>query len=379
MTGSSQDVGRRPSTNSLVGLVFIIAFVIAALAFIDSALEKIEQRDLQSQARQAHAQGAQLVQQGKLNPAIELLRKAHTLERDNTLYELDLIDALIAAKKSEDAEPLMNEILLREPDYGRANLSAARLALEKGKSADAISYYHRAIYGDWPQNAPAHRVAARMELVRLLAAGGRKQELLAELLPLEEEAKTNIPIQRELGHLFLFAGSPNRAAEAYRAMIDRNPSDADAHSGLGDAELETGEYRKAQAAFLTAMHYQPRDASIQKRLDLSKALTDQDPTPRRLASMEKYRRSIHILQLAYDNPNACLAQRSGAQPADAAQALSTARDALAAKPPSHASNELSESVLGIAEKTWQARVAVCGASVSPEDEALRLIIEKLRQ
>src|SRR6185312_6489100 len=152
MTGADEDAGRRPSTNSLVGVVFIIAFVIVALAFIDSALEKVEQRDLGSQAQRTHAQGAQLVQQGKLNPAIELLRKAHTLERDNTLYELDLIDALIEVKRSEDAQPLMNEILLREPDDGHANLSAARLALEKGKSADAISYYHRAIYGDWPQN-----------------------------------------------------------------------------------------------------------------------------------------------------------------------------------------------------------------------------------
>jgi len=130
MTDSNQAAGVRPSTNSLIGLVFIIAFVIVALAFIDSALEKAEQRDLESQAQQAHAQGAQLVRQGKLDPAIELLRKAHTLERDNTLYELDLIDALVAAKRSEDAQPLMNEILLREPDDGRANLSAARFALE---------------------------------------------------------------------------------------------------------------------------------------------------------------------------------------------------------------------------------------------------------
>ncbi|HEY6989711.1 MAG TPA: tetratricopeptide repeat protein [Bryobacteraceae bacterium] len=379
MTGANQDVGRRPSTNSLVGLVFIIAFVIAALAFIDSALEKAEQSDLESQAQQAHTQGAQLVKQGKLDPAIELLRKAHTLERADTLYELDLIDALIAAKRSDDAEPLMNEILLREPDDGRANLSAARLALEKGKSADAISYYHRAIYGDWPQSAPAHRMAARMQLIHLLAVERRKQELLAELLPIEEEAKANIPIQRELGHLFLFAGSPNRAAEAYRAMIDRDPKDADAHSGLGEAELEMGDYRKAHAAFVAALRYKPHDSSIQKQVDLSNALNDLDPTPRRLASIEKYRRSIHILQLAYDNLNACLAQHSGAQSADAGQALSTARDALAAKPPSHASNELSESVLGIAEKTWQARVAVCGASVSPDDDALRLLVEKLAQ
>jgi tetratricopeptide (TPR) repeat protein len=379
MTNANQTAGTRPPTNTIVGLVLIIAFVIAALAFIDSALEKVEQRDLQNQARQAHAQGAQLVKQGKLNQAIELLRKAHTWERGDTLYELDLIDALIAAKKADEAEPLMNEILLREPDDGRSNLIAARLMLQKGKAADAISYYHRAIYGDWPEDAPARRVSARMELVHLLAAEGRNKELLAELLPLQEEPKTNIPIQRALGHLFLVAGSPSRAAAAYRDIIDHDPNDADAHAGLGETELEQGEYRNAHAAFLAALRYKPQDASIQRRLDLSNALTELDPTPRRLASMEKYRRSVHILQLAYDDLNACIAKHPGTPPPETNRLLSAAHEALAAKPPSNAANELSEGVLGIAEKTWQARVAACGPAVSPEEDPLRLIIEKLAQ
>ena len=240
MTSANQTAGIRPPANTIVGLILIVAFVIAALAFIDSALEKIERRDLENQARQAHVEGDRLVKQGKVNQAIEPLRKAHIWERSNTLYELDLIDALIAAKKAEDAQPLMNDILLREPDDGRANLSAARLMLQQGKPADAISYYHRAIYGDWTENAPAHRVAARMELVHLLVAEGRGKELLAELLNLQVEAGANMPIQKALGHLFLVAGSPSRAAAAYQAMIDHNPKDADAHAGMGETELEQG-------------------------------------------------------------------------------------------------------------------------------------------
>jgi predicted Zn-dependent protease len=379
MTGANQTAGIRPPTNTIVGLVLIIAFVIAALSFIDSALENIEQRDLKNQARQAHVEGDRLVKQGKVNQAIEPLRKAHIWERGNTLYELDLVDALITANKADEAEPLMNEILLREPDDGRTNLSAARLALQKGNTTDAVSYYHRAIYGDWSENAAAHRVSARMELVRLLVAEHRDKELLAELLPLQEEAQTNMPIQKALGHLFLVADSPSRAAAAYQAMIAHDPKDAGAHAGLGEAELQQGEYRDAHSAFLAALRYEPRDASIQRRLDLSNALTELDPTPRRLASMEKYRRSIHILQLAYDDFNACIAKHPAAPPSDATRLLSTAHDALAAKPPSNAANELSESVLGIAEKIWRARIAACGAGVSSDQEPLRLIIEKLAQ
>jgi tetratricopeptide (TPR) repeat protein len=379
MTDANQTAGVRPPTNTIVGLILIIASVIAALAFIDSALEKTEQRDLETQAQQAHIQGAQLLKQGKVNQAIELFRKAHVWERGNALYELDLIDALLAARKTEEAEPLVNEILLREPDDGRANLSAARWMLQRGKPADAISYYHRAVYGDWGPNASARRVAVRMELVHLLIAQGRKRELLAELLNLQVEAGTNMPIQKALGYLFLVAGAPSQAAAAYQTMIEHDPKDADAHAGLAEAELERGEYRNAHSAFLAALRYKPQDASIQRRLELSNTLAELDPTPRRLASMEKYRRSVRILRLAYDDLNACIAKGTGTPSAATAQLLSAGRDALAGKPPSQATNEVSEGVLGVAEKTWQARVAACGSSVSSEEEPLRLIIEKLSQ
>ena len=368
MTGAKQTPGTRPPTNTILGLIAAIACVIAALTFIDSNLEKAERRDLANQARRAHLQGAGLIKQGKAEQGIDLLRKAHALERANTLYELDLIDALIAAAKTEDAEPLMNEILLREPDDGRANLSAARLLLERGKTGNAVSYYHRAIYGEWPENAAAHRVTARIELVRLLVKAGRDKELLAELLPLQEEARNDMTIQKELGHLFLVAGSPSRAAACYQALIDHNPKDADAYAGLGETQLEQGQYQDAHAAFLAALRYRPEDPSIRPRLDLSSALTDLDPTPRRLASLDKYRRSLHILQLAYDDLNGCIAKRP-----EVSQLLSAAHDTLSRKPPPNPTNELSEEVLGTAEKTWQARVAACGAGEDP----LRLIMQKL--
>jgi tetratricopeptide (TPR) repeat protein len=379
MTNLTQTAGVRPSTNSIVGLILIIAAVIAALIFIDSTLEKAEQRDLKRQAQQAHRQGTQLVKQGKMNQGIELLSKAHALQRENTLYELDLVDALIAARRTDEAQSLMNEILVREPDDGRSNLSAARLMLQTGKAADAISYYHRAVYGEWPKNAAAHRVSARIELVYVLVNEHRNRELLAELLNLEAEDGADPSIQKTLGHLFLVAGSPSRAAAVYQAMINRDPKDADTRAGLGEAELEQGRYRNAQAAFRAALRYKPQDASILRRLELSNMLTELDPTPRQLASQEKYRRSIRILQLAYDSLNACIAKHSGTPASESVQQLSAAHDMLAAKPPLNAINEFSEGVLGVAEKTWKTRFTLCGSDASPQDESLRLIIEKLER
>jgi thioredoxin-like negative regulator of GroEL len=375
MTGSTPTSGTRPPTNTIIGLILAIILVIAALTFIDSTLEKVTQRDLRSQAEQAHRAGVNFVKQGKAAQGIELLRKAQALERTNTLYELDLVDALIAAGKTDEAEPLMNEIMLREPDDGRANLSAARLMRKRGRNVDAASYYHRAIYGDWPKDAASHRISARMELVHLLVADGRNKELLAELLPLQEEAANDTPIQKTLGHLFLVAGSPFWAASAYQAMIDHDPKDAEAYAGLGETKLVEGQYHAAHTAFRAALRYRPEDEAIRRRLELSSTLTDLDPTPRQLTSRGKYRRSLHILQLAYEDINACTGTPSG----ETAQLLSAARDALAAKPPSNATNELSEGVLGMAEKIWKTRIKACAANISPEEEPLHLIVEKLAQ
>ena len=81
---------------------------------------------------------------------------------------------------------------------------------------------------------------------------------------------------------------------------------------------------------------------------------------------------------AYDSLNTCIERHPGARASDTVQKLSAARDSLAAKP-LNATNEFSEGLLGIAEKTWQTRVALRGSGVSPEEEPLRLIIEKLVQ
>ena len=86
------------------------------------------------------------------------------MERENADYELALITAFIDTGRTTDAEPLMNEMLQREPNDGRANLIAARLKVKEGNAADAEAYYHRAIYGEWPDDPASHRIAARMEL-----------------------------------------------------------------------------------------------------------------------------------------------------------------------------------------------------------------------
>lgn len=362
-----------------LGLIAIIALVIAGLGTVDRFLERAQNSEVKRLAERSYLDGLRFQRDGKLNEAVEAFRKAHSLERRNSEYELQLINALIEARKPEEADLLMREILDREPNNGRANLDAAHLMIAEGKVIEAESYYHRAIYGEWPDNALAHRIAVRMELADFLAARGKQEELLAELLPLQEEAGKDPSAQRRIAQLFLAAGSPSRAADEYRVLIKHNPKDADAYAGLGEAELKMGNYRAGREAFLSAAARKPQEPSIQKKVELATTLSALDPTARRLTSHEKYRRSMQILELARDDLQSCLSKNpSGASDATQ-QLLVSVNNTLAKKAPASVTNELAEQILSLADDTLQARIKLCGKGVAPGEEPLRLIMEKIAQ
>src|SRR5438105_4450911 len=132
------EVKTRPPT---LGLIAMILIAVAGLTALDLFLEKTQQTELERSAQRFYLDGSRRLKEGKTQQAVELLRRAHVLVRENPNYELELIDALVAAGKIDEAEPLMNEVLQREPNDGRANLTAARLSVKKGRTADAEAYY----------------------------------------------------------------------------------------------------------------------------------------------------------------------------------------------------------------------------------------------
>lgn len=376
---SAQHTANKTITTPKLALVGIIVLVIAGLSTLDRFLANAQNVEVQHLAQRSYQDGIRFRDAGDTDKSVEAFRKAHALERRNTEYELELVAALIAADKPDEGERLIRDVLEREPNDGRANLLGAHLMLKKGNSIEAKSYYHRAIYGEWPNNAAAHRVAVRMELVDYLAKRPEHEELLAELLPLQEQAGDDPATKLHLAKLFLVAGSVSRAIDEYRAVIKQNPKNAEAHLGLGEAELRQGQYARAHDAFLVASADKPGDPEIQRQLDLSSTLASLDPTFRKLTSMEKYRRSLRILDLARSSLERCLANTQAPDSGDAHQVLASAKTTLASKPRTGITNEMSENVLGLAEKVWQARLKACGAKVAPDEEPLRLLTERLAQ
>lgn len=376
VAGTAAAVVRRRAPR--IELILAVAAVICGLAALDVFLERAERAEMAAQAEQAYQQGSRLLEAGRADDAVEALRRAHAIERKNATYELQLIAAMTAAGKTEEAEPLMNEVLDIDRNAGPANLVAARLKLKQGKIVDAEAYYHRAIYGTWPQDAVAHRIAARLELIELLISKNQKQNLLAELLSLQADAKSDPAIQLRLARWFLAAGSPGRAADAYRELIRQDANDADDYAGLGEAELEQGAYRAAHNAFASAAARKKRDSAIRAKLQLAAMLAGLDPTPRQLSSAQKYQRSLYILEWAQQDLEKCIQTRAAAPSAEQQALLERAKQAMDQQSPPQPSNEVSDAMLSLAAGIWQARLN-CNAAIASDEEPLRLLMAKMTQ
>jgi len=360
-----------------VGLVVSIVLVLGGLWSLDVFLARTEQDAVQDEAARMYQQGKAALDHGNAAEAVEALRRASSLVRDSREYQLEYAQALISAGKLEEADADLKTLLQADPNNGQANLLAARLMAKQGKAADAESHYHRAIYGSWQENAPKHRSEVRMELVKFLASRGEQQELLAELLALDNETQSSVPMRKQIAHWYLLAGSPVRAAAVYRDLVRRDPDDAASYVGLGDVEMAQGDYHAALAAFQDASRREAEDPAVQHDIERSMAVIALDPTPRRLSSAEKFARSTQILKQARDALDRCLSNHATGSVEDMRKMVEACDKMLAEKAPAHVTNELSEARLTFAEQLWQARVKACGPNGSDQEDALSLIMAKL--
>lgn len=210
------------------------------------------------EARRRVVEGRDLLRQGRDGEAVERFKDAVAIERDNRDYRLSLAEAFLAGSRFGEAESTLGDLLQQDSTDGATNLAMARVLVGKGKVADGISFYHRAIYGQWRSQPVENRVKARFELIDLLARQNAKEELLAELLPLQDAAANDLETRKKLGRLFILAGSSGQAVAIFRDVLHRDAQDADAYAGLGEAEFSNENCRSAQIDFLMAYRLKPQ-------------------------------------------------------------------------------------------------------------------------
>jgi tetratricopeptide (TPR) repeat protein len=355
-----------------LGLVFV---GIVALFVIDMFLAKTERAESVVEAARLFEQGRVLMQRGENAEAIGRIKDSISMERGNRDYLRTLAQAQFAAGNTADAESTLTELLQSDSGDGLASWIMARVLAREGRFADAISYYHRAIYGHWDRDAADNRLRVRFELIDLLAQRNSKEELLAELLPVQEQAPSDPKMQARLGRLFLLAGSPARATDVFRLILHDAPANGDAYAGLGEAEFARGDYRAAQRDFRAALRLTPDDQATRQRLDVCDELLLLDPMVRGLGPAERFRRSLKLVDLTRNEASQCI----GATPSvDSQGLLDKAAAALKAHVSTAHQSEVSESNLDLAEQLWQTRKKEC-KSPPPADSSLALVMARLAQ
>ena len=345
-------------------LILIVAVVMMGMYGIDKFLAGKERNEVGQDARLSFMAGERLLREGKPHEAVLNFGRAHALERSNPDYQIALASAELAEGRIDTARNTLDDVLQDDSNNARANLLMARVMVANQAFSAADSYYHRAIYGAWPANSERERANIRLELADLLAKQGANQELLSELLLLQNEPATDPDREARVAALFLQAGTASRAADAYRALIRRDPDNAAAFAGLAQAEMLHGDYRTARSACRSALRINPGDASLRGQQEMVERLTNLDPTPRHLSSAEKYSRSLEILTLVKDELRACTHD--------------IAPVATPPQPKGPITNEMAESVLQNAERLWRARSDSCKQPPEPFDP-LPVLMKKLSQ
>jgi tetratricopeptide (TPR) repeat protein len=358
------------SVSEFIATFAVILAAIVGLLLFDTALARLDISGRKAYAAREFAAGQHLIALRHMDQAIEHLRAATTLDGENSDYGVALAQATLADGRPAAAEQMLLPLLERDETDGATNLAMARVLAAEGRNDAAKSNYHRAIYGRWPAGAEKNRTDARFELIDLLARTNAREELLAELLPIQDDSTNDGAQRKRVAHLFVVAGQPSRAVVIYREILRRDPQDADAYVGLAEAALSLGDFATARADLLAAQKLSPADSvSLQSRMILTDSVIALDPTQPGLSITEQARRSRNLLQMTVSSTRRCLA----AQAPQVAAALDSAT-ALVSSAGAAAAASIVQN-LSLAEQLWGLRRSRCEAE--REDGALALVHNRI--
>ncbi|HXE14655.1 MAG TPA: tetratricopeptide repeat protein [Bryobacteraceae bacterium] len=373
-----------------VTAVLVVAFVVTG--FLSSAYHRAGI----ARGHRHYEIGQALQRAGNLEGAAEEYRKALLFLPDEPDYRFSLCVALVELGKLDEAQSHLQDLLAVDPTNGLFNLMMARIDERRHKTSQAIDDFQRAVYGYWPRGKLQQRHAARWELVSLLQQQNRPNAVIGELLQLYANAPDDPEEKSKIGFLLLHYGATSDALNLFRELVRDHPRYVEAYHGLGQAQLNSGDYLSARRDFQRAAHLDPSDHDNLKLLALANSVLELDPSLPRLRASARLRRSHSILARVLRDLAACNAANvpqtaSVAKPANNAepagsvapsppsplqQQLNNAATLLNAKP-----TDLDQAALDMqdtAGQLWKDRSAFCPGK-TPQDRPLELVLSRIAQ
>lgn len=299
---------REPLTLALLTGLAIMAFSAVA------GISRLYHRQQDSLADRWSTRGAADLKAARYASAVVDFRTALLYARADYTYQLNLAEALMGEKRSDEAYAYLINLWQREPENGLVNLELARIEAGRGHSESALRYYHDAIYAVWPGNQEAASQSARLELIHYLLRTDDLAQADSELIALAANLGSNAGDHTRAGQLFLQAQDNQRALDQFRLALEHSRHNVAAMAGAGGAAFQLGRYtdavrylRQAEAA---------GNKTNDSELRVAQLVLNLDPFRTRFNAAQRRRIAINAFAAVGDRLKACSVPGPFSIPAD---------------------------------------------------------------
>ncbi len=180
-----------------------------------------------------------------------------------------------------------------------------RIAELRKQVTRAIEFYERAVYEYWPPARAEDRRKARWQLIHLLDQTGRRDELVAELMTMYANAPNDVSLRLRIGRELLNRSATADGLQVFRDLTRVAPRNAEAHEGLGEALMASGDYVSARHEFERAMRLDAKDRRSSEALAQTNTMIDLSPEMPSLTFAERFRRSTNLLKRVVADLEGC--------------------------------------------------------------------------
>jgi tetratricopeptide (TPR) repeat protein len=198
--------------------------------------------------------GVVLATNKQFKPAQLELEKANALKPDSFDILFPLAQTYIHNGKDADAELALNRALKLRPESPETQYLLADIYFRQRKPSDALDLLVR-----------AHKAAPRnTDIIFLLARVSMSQNYFEDAIPLLESgikiAPKRADLHAALGESYFMAGKDEKAIEAFKALIELDPS-ASSYSFMGLSYRHLGRFDEARKYFEAGLKKDPHNPS----------------------------------------------------------------------------------------------------------------------